>query len=93
MNNKEFISELSSRMGYSTNYTQRLVTSIVNDMGDSLMEGDAIQVPNFGTFEVKKKMVMVNPSTGQRMLVPPKLVLGFKPSATWKDKIKNGGQE
>lgn len=95
MNNKEFISELSSRMGYSTNYTQRLVTSIVNDMGDSLMEGDTIQVPNFGTFEVKKKMerVMVNPSTGQRMLVPPKLVLGFKPSATWKDKIKNGGQE
>jgi DNA-binding protein HU-beta/integration host factor subunit alpha len=95
MNNKEFISELSSRMGYSTNYTQRLVTNIVNDMGDSLMEGDAIQVPNFGTFEVKKKMerVMVNPSTGQRMLVPPKLVLGFKPSATWKDKIKNGGQE
>jgi len=95
MNNKEFISELASRMGYSTNYTQRLVTSIVNDMGDSLMEGDAIQVPNFGTFEVKKKMerVMVNPSTGQRMLVPPKLVLGFKPSTTWKDKIKNGGQE
>ena len=95
MNNKEFISELSSRMGYGASYTQRLVTSIVNDMGDSLMEGDAIQVPNFGTFEVKKKMerVMVNPSTGQRMLVPPKLVLGFKPSATWKDKIKNGGQE
>lgn len=95
MNNKEFISELSSRMGYSTNYTQRLVTNIVNNMCDSLMEGDTIQVPNFGTFEVKKKMerVMVNPSTGQRMLVPPKLVLGFKPSATWKDKIKNGGQE
>jgi DNA-binding protein HU-beta/integration host factor subunit alpha len=64
-------------------------------MSDGFLEGQAVTVPGFGTFEVKKKMerVMVNPSTGQRMLVPPKLVLGFKPSATWKDKLKSGGQE
>jgi DNA-binding protein HU-beta/integration host factor subunit alpha len=44
---------------------------------------------------VKKKMerVMVNPSTGQRMLVPPKLVLNFKPNGSWKEHIKNGGDE
>ena len=43
-------------------------------------------------FETKKKMerVIVNPSTGQRMLVPPKLVLNFKPNQTWKDKLKGG---
>jgi DNA-binding protein HU-beta/integration host factor subunit alpha len=54
-----------------------------------------VLVPTFGTFEVKKKMerVMVNPSTGQRMLVPPKLVLNFKPNANWKEQIKNGGDE
>ncbi len=42
--------------------------------------------------ETKKKMerVIVNPSTGQRMLVPPKLVLSFKPNQTWKDKLKGG---
>ena len=64
-------------------------------MSDGFLEENAVMVPNFGTFEVKKKMerIMVNPSTGQRMLVPPKLVLGFKPSPTWKDKIKQGGQE
>lgn len=95
MNNKEFISELSARMGYSASDTQRLVTNLVNAMSDGFLEENAVMVPNFGTFEVKKKMerIMVNPSTGQRMLVPPKLVLGFKPSPTWKDKIKQGGQE
>jgi len=36
---------------------------------------------------------MVNPSTGQRMLVPPKLVLNFKPNTNWKERIKNGGTE
>ncbi|MBQ8655841.1 MAG: HU family DNA-binding protein [Prevotella sp.] len=95
MNNKEFIGELSMRLGYSVSDTQRMVTNVVNNMGDSFMEGNTIQVSGFGTFEVKKKMerIMVNPSTGQRMLVPPKLVLGFKPALAWKDKIKNGGQE
>ena len=95
MNNREFISELSSRMGYSTADTQRLVTNLVNAISDSFLEDNAVLIPSFGTFEVKKKMerIMVNPSTGQRMLVPPKLVLGFKPSTTWKDKLKSGGQE
>ena len=95
MNNKEFINELSARMGYSTSDTQRLVTNMVNAMSDSFLEGAAVQVPNFGSFEVKKKLerIIVNPSTGQRMLVPPKLVLGFKPSVTWKGKLKKGGEE
>ena len=95
MNNKEFISELSARMGYSASDTQRLITNLVNAMSDGFLEDNAVMVPNFGTFEVKKKMerIMVNPSTGQRMLVPPKLVLGFKPSETWKNKLRQGGQE
>ncbi len=95
MNNKEFITELSQRMGYKPGQTQKLTQVLLNFMGDSFMEGDSLQVPYFGTFEVKKKLerIMVNPSTGQRMLVPPKLVLGFKPSQEWKEKIKNGGAE
>ena len=27
------------------------------------------------------------------VLVPPKLVLNFKPNANWKEQIKNGGDE
>ena len=43
----------------------------------------------FGNFEVKKRLerVIVNPTTGQRMLVPPKLVVAFKPSQILKAKI------
>ena len=64
-------------------------------MSDTFLEDNAVFVQNFGVFEVKKKMerIMVNPSTGLRMLVPPKLVLSFRPNAMWKDKLKNGGQE
>ena len=93
MNNKEFIAELAARTGIQIKHTQRIVDNIVNAMGDSFQEGDSIQVSGFGTFETRKKLerIIVNPSTGQRMLVPPKLVLNFKPHQTWKDKLKNDG--
>lgn len=93
MNNKEFISELSQRMGYTANGTQKLVNSTIDVMSDCFQESTSVLIPNFGTFEVKKKMerIMVNPATQQRMLVPPKLVLGFKPNVAWKEKLKNEG--
>ena len=92
MNNKEFITELAGRTGYSTKNTQKLVNNLIDAMGDAFQEDNAVLVPNFGLFETKKKMerIMVNPSSGQRMLVPPKLVLTFKPNQTWKDKLKGG---
>ena len=63
-------------------------------MGNSFEAGENVSLSGFGTFEVKKRMerVVVNPSTGLRMLVPPKLVLAFKPNASVKGKLKNGGE-
>ena len=92
MNNKEFIAELAERTGYSANDTQKLASNLIDALGDAFQEDNSVLVPNFGVFETKKKMerVMVNPATGQRMLVPPKLVLSFKPNQTWKDKLKGG---
>ena len=95
MNNKEFIAQLSQRTGFTQADTQKLVNTIVDEMGNRFGEGDVLSVPSFGTFEVKKRLerVVVNPSTGKRMLVPPKLVLGFKPASAVKAQLKNGGHD
>lgn len=95
MNNKDYILELANRTGRSQEDTQRMVNTVIEAMGDHFQEDDSILVPNFGTFEVKKKLerIMVNPSTGQRMLIPPKLVLNFKPNFGWKERVKSGGTE
>lgn len=67
-----------------------MVASLLSDMAQQLEKGNAISVQGFGTFEVKKKAerISVNPTTKQRMLVPPKLVLTYKPSTSLKDKFK-----
>lgn len=90
MNNKDFIAELSRLTGYTAAATQKMVNTIVDALGDAFQDGTAVAIDDFGTFDVRKKMerIMVNPSTQQRMLVPPKLVLGFRPVDDWKDKVK-----
>lgn len=79
-------------MGRSADEVQLLTYTLVDAMNDFFQEGDSVSLKNFGTFEVKKRMerIMVSPTTKKKMLVPPKLVLGFKPSVTMKEKVKNG---
>lgn len=90
MNNKEFISELARKLGYTNKDTTQLVSSAIGVMTQELQEGKTIAIQGFGTFEVKKKMerISVNPTTQQRMLIPPKLVLSYKPSTNLKGKFK-----
>lgn len=87
MTNKEFIATLAQRTGCTSREANNRVRTLIKAMTEQLTEGNQINVPSFGTFEVKKKneRISVHPTTGQRMLVPPKLVLGFKPSTTLKE--------
>ncbi len=59
-------------------------------MSEQLQNNNQISLQGFGSFEVRKKTerISVNPTNKQRMLVPPKLVLTYRPSNLLKDKFK-----
>ena len=90
MKSKEFIAELATRSNLSVKETNQLVVSLINEMSSQLTDNNTIAIHGFGTFEVKKKAerITVNPVTKQRLLIPPKLVLSFRPSTTLKEKFK-----
>lgn len=89
MNNKEFTTELSRRMGINAKEAANLVSALNAEISTQLEDENQISIQGFGTFEVKKKLehIVVNPSTRQKMLVPPKMEIKFKPSPIIKDKI------
>ena len=89
MNNKEFISALSTKSGYSTKEVTQMAADVIDAITSELTEENTVGITGFGTFEVKKKLerVLVNPATKQRMLVPPKMVVSFKPNSSMKDKV------
>ena len=90
MNNKEFIAALSHKSGYKIEDTQNMVRTVMYNIVDKLTEGDSVTLGGLGTFEVKKRMerIITNPGTGQKMLVPPKLVVNFKPVSSLKLKVR-----
>lgn len=90
MNNKDFTIELSRRMGRSPKEAAEMIYSLLSEMTQQLQDANSISIQGFGAFEVKKKTerISVNPTTKVRMLVPPKLVLTYKPSSLLKDKFK-----
>lgn len=90
MDNKLLQDTISKRMGRSNADVSKLLDALVTTIKERCGELDSIAIPGFGTFEAKKKLerIVVNPGTGKRMLVPPKISLSFKPSALLKSKIK-----
>ena len=94
MNNKDFLARLSEKTGYSMEDTQKLVQAAVKVLGKKLEDGNTVQINSFGIFEVKKRLerIITNPGTGQKMLVPPKLVLNFKPTESIREQLKKGGE-
>ena len=80
MVNKDFISELSQRLGYSPTETQKLMNTFVDTLTASLQDENTVSIDGFGTFGVKKKMerIVENPTKKKRMLMPPKIVLTFR---------------
>ena len=67
--------------------TSELISSLLSGMTQQLEEGNVVAIQGFGTFEVRKKAerISVSPTTKQRMLVPTKLVLTYRPSTLLKE--------
>ncbi|MBQ2185982.1 MAG: HU family DNA-binding protein [Bacteroidaceae bacterium] len=89
MTNKEFINRLIRESGMPSKEVNELTSTLLGEIEKRLVDEDFIVIPEFGTFEVKKKLerVVVNPVTKQKMLIPPKMVVTFKPSGSLKQKI------
>lgn len=91
MNNKEFIQALSKRMEMKTSECQNVVKSAFSTITAMVVDGETVTMSGLGSFDVKKRQerVIQNPGTGQRMLVPPKLVINFKPVSSAKSKLES----
>ena len=93
MKNKELVTELAARMGWTAQEVAETLSVLSSVVSSRLVDNDTIYLQGFGQFEVKKKAerISVNPSNGKRYLDPPKLVPVFKPGTTVKNKLKELG--
>lgn len=90
MDTNALISKLAIQLGREAQDVERCIASLADILVESLRNGDSVSLPGFGSFEPKMKMerLSVHPATGRKLLVPPKLTVGFKPSALLKQKVR-----
>lgn len=90
MDQKSLIDKICASADLSRENAVKLIDAFIDEIGNSCGNLDSIAIPGFGQFEGKKRdeRIAVHPASGRRMLVPPRITVGFKPSALLKQKIK-----
>jgi nucleoid DNA-binding protein len=91
MDSKTVMEKLARKLEIDREEVASLADALRDVLSERSVEMDSIAIPGFGSFEPRKRMerVAVHPSSGKRMLIPPKLLLTFRPSALLRQKIKN----
>ncbi len=91
MDHKTFLDSLSQRVNAGKEETSEMVASLCQVLTEAALEGDSVTFPGFGSFEPRKRIerIALHPSTGKRMLIPPKITLSFRPSTLLKQKVRN----
>ncbi|HEY2412259.1 MAG TPA: HU family DNA-binding protein [Pirellulaceae bacterium] len=90
MTKKEIVKTISEEIGMTQLKTKEIVQKTFNAIVDTLVDERRIELRNFGVFEVKKRAARKarNPRTGQRVDVPQKFVITFKPGKEMEEKVR-----
>jgi len=78
---KEIVRTISEEIGLTQLKTKEIVQKTFDAIVEALVEEKRIELRNFGVFEVKRRAPRKarNPRTGDKVFVPEKFVVTFKP--------------
>ncbi|PHR97751.1 MAG: integration host factor subunit beta [Blastopirellula sp.] len=90
MTKKEIVKTISEEIGLTQLKTKEIVQKTFNAIVKTLVEEGRIELRNFGVFEVKKRAARKarNPRTGEKVFVPSKFVVTFKPGKEMEERVR-----
>ena len=90
MTKKEIVKTISEEIGMTQLKTKEIVQKTFDAIVETLVEERRIELRNFGVFEVKKRAARKarNPRTGDKVFVPEKYVVTFKPGKEMEERVR-----
>jgi nucleoid DNA-binding protein len=87
---KEIVKTISDEIGLTQLKTKEIVQKTFDAIVETLVEERRIELRNFGVFEVKQRAARKarNPRTGDKVYVPEKFVVTFKPGKEMEEKVR-----
>jgi integration host factor subunit beta len=88
---KEIVKKISEEIGLTQLKTKDIVQRTLDAIISTLVEEGRIELRNFGVFEVKRRAPRKarNPRTGDKVFVPAKNVVTFKPGKEMEELVRN----
>ena len=76
-------------VGLSRSESAELVESVLDEISETLIQGDAVKISSFGSFSVRDKAARVgrNPKTGETVQLEGKYVPHFKPGKELRERV------
>ncbi len=90
MTKKEIVRKISEDIGLTQLKTKDIVQRTLDAIIATLVSEGRIELRNFGVFEVKKRAPRMarNPRTGDKVYVPAKNVVTFKPGKEMEELVR-----
>lgn len=95
MTKKEIVKKISEEIGLTQLKTKDIVQRTLDAIIDTLTTEGRIELRNFGVFEVKRRAPRKarNPRTGDKVSVPAKNVVTFKPGKEMEELVRKMNPE
>src|SRR3954452_17294740 len=92
---KEIVKQISEEIGLTQLKTKDIVQRTLNAIIQTLVTEGRIELRNFGVFEVKRRAPRKarNPRTGDKVSVPAKNVVTFKPRKEMEELVRHMNPE
>jgi len=90
MTKKEIVKTISEEIGLTQLKTKEIVQRTFDAIVETLVADGRIELRNFGVFEVKRRAARKarNPRTGDKVDVPEKFVVTFKPGKEMEARVR-----
>ncbi len=91
MTKKDLAKKIAEAVGINQILALEIVQMTFDGITDTLVAEGRIELRNFGVFEVKKRESREarNPRTGEKVMVPERKVVTFKPGREMEQRISN----
>jgi DNA-binding protein HU-beta/integration host factor subunit beta len=86
---KEMAQAIAAEMGILQSQAQGVVQRVFDRIVETLVQEGRIELRNFGVFEVRERKPRKarNPRTGEKVKVPAKRVVTFKPGREMEQRV------
>ena len=86
---KDFVDTVANTCGADRDLVRDVLQTFLDQVTERLATGERIEFRDFGVFEVRQRAARTaqNPKTLQRVSVPPRRTVKFKPGRLMKDRM------